>query len=42
MFDRREPFELIYLGYTVLRGEGKSPSFKRGIVFPPGALCCVE
>jgi hypothetical protein len=42
MFDRREPFELIHLGYTVLRGEGKSPSFKRSIVFPPGALCCVE
>jgi hypothetical protein len=42
MFDRREPFELVHLGYTVLRENGRSPSFNRDIVLPPGAVCCVE
>lgn len=42
MFDRGEPFELIHLGYTVLREEGRSPSFNRSIAFPPDAVWCVE
>jgi hypothetical protein len=42
MFDRREPFELINLGYTVARESGRSPSFKRDIALPPGTAFCIE
>ena len=41
-FDQWEPFLPSVAGYTVFRGNGKSPSFPRELILPEGATCAIE
>ncbi len=38
MFDEREPFMPRFIGTSILRASGRSPSFRRSIEVPPGGL----
>jgi hypothetical protein len=40
--DKNEPFRIKYIGYSIIRGNGKSPSFNRMIDIPEGVDCIVE
>lgn len=42
-FDQNEPFPLIWIGYTIFRQAGKSPSSPKQISFhKDGRCCCIE